>query len=56
MISPSKMAHQRATLSDGSGTIYDHAAQRRMVDPRDPNPTPGPFPDKPPSSSDGEAF
>lgn len=55
MISPAQMAHQRTTLSDCSGTMYDHAAQQRLADPRDPNPN-GPFPEKPPQSSDGEAF
>jgi hypothetical protein len=56
MISPAQMAYQRTTLSDCSGTMYDHAAQRRLADPRDPNPNPGPFPGKPVPTSDGEAF
>lgn len=53
MMTPSTLAQSRTTLSDLSASVYDHAAQQRMADPRDPNP--GPFPGKPtPTGADPE--
>lgn len=51
MMTPSALAHSRTTLSDLAESAYDHVAQRRISDPRDPFPK---DPSKP--TSDGEAW
>jgi hypothetical protein len=57
MTTPATLSQSRATLSDRSAGVYDHASQQRMADPRDPNRDPGPFPGKGPNpTSDGEAW
>jgi hypothetical protein len=53
MMTPATLAQSRSTLSDLSAGVYDHAAQRRMADPRDPAPFPG---DPPKPTVDKEAW
>jgi len=52
MFTPAMLAQSRSTLSDLSASVYDHIAQQRMADPRDPNPAP--FPGNPKPTSDPE--
>jgi len=51
MTTPSMLAQSRSTLSDLAESVYDHVAQQRISDPRDP------FPKDPPKpTADGEAW